>query len=141
MSKWVQGKYEIKNPTKYLGKKTPTYRSSWERHFMQFCDSNPNVLNWASESIQIPYRNPFTGKQTVYIPDFFIVYEDKNKQKHAELIEIKPRSQTLMEKAKSNNDKAAVILNNHKWAAAKHFCDSRGIIFRIINEQQIFAGI
>jgi len=108
---------------------------------MQFCDSNPNVLNWASESIQIPYRNPFTGKQTVYIPDFFIVYEDKNKQKHAELIEIKPRSQTLMEKAKSNNDKAAVILNNHKWAAAKHFCDSRGIIFRIINEQQIFAGI
>ena len=141
MTKWSQGKYQIQNPEKYIGKKTPTYRSSWERHFMHFCDTNTNVLNWASEAIQIPYRNPFTNKNTVYIPDFFIVYEDRNKQRHAELIEIKPSTQTIMERAKSKSDKAAVILNNYKWAAAKHFCQSRGIQFRVINEQQIFAGI
>ncbi|MEY4331480.1 MAG: hypothetical protein RLZZ196_218 [Bacteroidota bacterium] len=141
MKKFSTGQFTPKNPEKYLGKKLPHWRSSWEKQFMLFCDTTPSVLHWASESIQIPYRNPFTNKQTVYIPDFFIVYEDRNKQKHAELIEIKPSSQTLMEKAKSTYDKAAVILNNHKWAAAKHFCDSRGIRFRIINEQEIFAGI
>ena len=28
------------------------------------------------------HRHPATGKSTTYVPDFFIVYEDKNKRVH-----------------------------------------------------------
>ena len=140
MLKFAQGKYKIKNPDKYVGKGQPTYRSSWEEKFMTFCDTNPAILKWASEAIQIPYRNPFTNKNTVYVPDFFILYEDKDKVKHAEIIEIKPKNQTLIESAKSNKDKAAVILNLHEWQAAKAYCAANGLVFRVINENHIFQG-
>ena len=71
VKKYSQGKYVIKNPDKYIGKKQPTYRSSWEYAMMQMCDNHPSVLNWASESVRIPYFNPVSGKKTNYIPDFF----------------------------------------------------------------------
>ena len=77
MARFAQGKYTLKNPQKYSGRKTPTYRSSWEFAFMRFCDEHPNVSQWASEAFKIPYRNPLTGKHTVYVPDFFIAYTDK----------------------------------------------------------------
>ena len=47
--KWASGAYTIKNPDKYMGLKTPRYRSSWEQVFMRFCDENPSVSKWASE--------------------------------------------------------------------------------------------
>lgn len=140
MSKFIQGKFTIKNPDKYVGKGIPTYRSSWELKFMEFCDNNPSVIKWASEAIHIPYRNPFTNKNTVYIPDFFILYEDKDKNKHAELIEIKPKNQTLMESAKTNKEKAQVVLNMCKWNAAKNYCAANGLMFRVVNENHIFQG-
>ena len=65
-SKFAQGRYSLKNPAKFIGNKTPMYRSSWEFAFMKFCDESPSVSNWASESIRIPYRNPLTGKMTIY---------------------------------------------------------------------------
>ena len=43
MSKYAQGKYQLQHPEKYVGRKTPTYRSSWEFAFMNFADNNPNV--------------------------------------------------------------------------------------------------
>ena len=77
MSKFAKGKFTPKNPEKYVGLKNPLYRSSWEWAFMNFCDNNPSIQRWASESIKIPYRNPVTNRQTVYVPDFFIQYVDK----------------------------------------------------------------
>ena len=94
MSRWARGPFTPKYPDKYIGKKTPTYRSSWEWAFMNFCDNNPSIINWASESIKIPYQNPLTGKHTIYVPDFFIQYVDKNGKSMSELIEIKPKKQT-----------------------------------------------
>ncbi len=79
MSKYAQGKYTVKNREKYVGRKEPTYRSSWEFSFMAFADNNPNILQWASEPFMIPYRNPFTGKNTIYVPDFMMVYVDRKK--------------------------------------------------------------
>ena len=76
--KFAKGRYILKNQEKYVGTKTPMYRSSWEQAFMRLCDEHPNVYKWASESIRIPYRHPLTGKYTIYVPDFFIVYNDKN---------------------------------------------------------------
>jgi hypothetical protein len=137
--KFAKGQYKIDNPEKYVGSRTPLYRSSWELTFMQFCDHNPSVQQWSSESIQIPYKDPLTGKNTVYVPDFLIVYLDKNQKKHAELIEIKPANQTILEKVGKNQyNQAQYVKNMAKWAAASNWCKNQGIKFRIINESDIF---
>ena len=59
----------------------------------------PNILKWASENVKIPYRHPFTGKITNYVPDFMVQYQDKNGKTLIELIEIKPKGQTIVENA------------------------------------------
>jgi len=141
MSKYAQGKYQIKNPEKYIGKHSPTYRSSWEFAFCGFCDNNPSIVQWASEAIKIPYRNPVTGKSTVYVPDFVIVYSDKNQKKHTELIEIKPSTQVTMETAKTLKDKYSVAINMAKWAAADSWCKANNIRFRVVTEFDIFKNV
>jgi hypothetical protein len=138
MAKYANGLYEIKNPQKYVGNKQPYYRSSWELAMMNFCDNNPNIQQWASEALHINYRNPFTGKNTIYVPDFLIIYVDKNGQKHGEVVEIKPLKETMMESAKSKRDKAMVALNTYKWDAARKFCAAQGLTFRVVNESDIF---
>ena len=98
MARFAQGKYTLKNPEKYIGTTVPTYRSSWEFAFMKFCDEHNSVRNWASEAVKIPYRNPLTGKFTIYVPDFFITYVNTQGKQHVELIEVKPSNQALEEK-------------------------------------------
>ena len=138
MAKYANGFYQLLNPGKYVGKKTPHYRSGWEHTFMRFCDNNPSILQWASESIHINYTNPFTNKPTLYVPDFFIVYVDKSGAKRAELIEIKPSTQSTLESAKSTRDQAAAVLNMYKWQAAQAWCKAQGIAFRVVTENDIF---
>lgn len=140
MSKYAQSTYVVKNKEKYVGRKSPFYRSSWECTFMMFCDNNPSVIQWASEPFMVPYRNPFTGKNTIYVPDFMIIYVDRNGQKHAEVIEVKPTKEIAMENARSVRDRAAVALNMAKWAAAKEFCKNYGMRFRVVTEQDIFQN-
>ena len=136
---FARGKFTPKNPAKYVGTRTPTYRSSWEQSFMRLCDEHPNVYQWASESIKIPYRHPITGKYTVYVPDFFIVYIDKDGRKHAEIIEVKPMSQTRMDKAgKSRGKQAQVIINHAKWEAATAYARQNKVTFRVLSEEQLF---
>lgn len=136
-AKFANGFYQITNPDKYVGK-VPHFRSSWEHTFMRFCDENPAVLQWASEAIHIPYRNPFTNKNTIYVPDFMIMYVNKNGEKFGELIEIKPSTQTTLESARSPRDQAAAVLNMHKWQAAQAWCGQNGLRFRVVTENDIF---
>lgn len=137
--KFSQGTYTVKNPQKYVGTNTPKYRSSWERTFMMFCDNNPSVEQWASECVKIPYRDPLTNKQTIYVPDFFIVYTDRDKKKHVEIIEIKPAKQTIKERVGKNPyDQAQYVKNLAKWQAAVKWCEQQGIKFRVMNESDIF---
>lgn len=139
MATFAHGKYTPKNPQKYVGIHSPTYRSSWEFSFMRFCDTNPSIIAWASEPMKIPYRNPVTGKHTVYVPDFFIKYVDKNNKIIMELIEIKPEKHMLIEKAGKNKyNQAQVIINQAKWQAAQIYCKQRNITFRIITETSMF---
>lgn len=129
----------MKNPGKYVGLKTPTYRSGWEHSFMRLCDEHPNVYQWASESIKIPYRHPITGKYTIYVPDFFIVYNDKDGRKHAELIEVKPMNQTnLRDAGKSIGKQTQVVINHAKWEAASAYARQNKIKFRVLSEEQLF---
>lgn len=136
--KFAQGKYQIMNPDKYVGNHVPHYRSSWEHAFCRFCDTNDNILQWASEAIAIPYRNPLTGKMSRYIPDFFVSYCDKNGNIKAEIIEIKPKKQSVMTERMSTRDRAAVAVNMAKWDQATRWCQKNGMTFRVVNEDQIF---
>lgn len=139
MAKFAQGRFEVKNPDKYVGKKPPLARSSWEFVMMKMLDEHQGVQSWASESIQIPYRDPLTGKYTIYVPDFFIVYVDKNGAKHAEVIEVKPASQTFIDKVgKSQYNQQQYVKNMAKWEAASKWCKQQGVRFRIVNESDIF---
>ena len=139
MTKFAQGKYVLKNPDKYIGNKTPTYRSSWEWAVMNMCDNNPAIDKWASEAVKIPYRCPLTGKQTIYIPDFFVNFVDKDGRKHAEVWEVKPASQSIKERVGRNPmNQAAYVKNMAKWEAARAWCASQSISFRVISENDIF---
>jgi hypothetical protein len=138
MAKWAQGDYQVVNPAKYVGRGTPHYRSGWEHSFMRFCDTNDNILQWASESIAIPYRHPLTGKTANYIPDFLITYRNRNNTVRAELIEIKPKKQSVVESKMSSRDRAVVAINYAKWDAATKWARRNGMTFRVITETDMF---
>ena len=139
MAKFAQGRFEMKNPSKYVGKNRPLARSSWEFVFMRMLDEHPGVENWASESIQIPYRDPLTGKYTIYVPDFFIVYKDRNSKKRAEVVEVKPTNQMMLERVgKSLYNQEQYVKNMAKWEAARVWCKQQGVFFRVISEEDIF---
>jgi len=141
MANYAQGIFTPKHPEKYIGKHKPKFRSGWEFTFMQFCDSNNAVMKWASEAISIPYRNPLTGKMSMYIPDFFVLYENKYGKQIAEIVEIKPKKQSLIEsKVASARDRMAVAVNHAKWAAAMAYCKQAGLTFRVVTEDDIFRN-
>jgi len=137
---YAQGFFEVANPKKYLGKGKPKYRSGWEHAFMRFCDNNDAIVGWASESISIPYRNPLTGKMTNYIPDFLIQYRTRTNEVKTELIEIKPKKQSILESKMSVRDRAIVAVNYAKWDAATKWCRRQGLTFRVITEDDIFRN-
>lgn len=137
--KYAQDFFKLKNPKKYVGLGQPRYRSSWEFMVMKMCDENPSIQSWASESIKIPYRDPLTGKNTVYVPDFLVVFVDKNQKHHTELWEIKPRNQAVLEAVGKNKyNQAQYIKNMAKWQVARQWAKSHGVAFRIITENEIF---
>src|SRR5581483_9137771 len=91
MAKYLQGRFSPKNPEKYKGDASQIfYRSSWELKLMLRCDTDPNIVEWSSEEIVIPYVSPLDGKVHRYFPDFKI----KTKQGKTMVIEIKPLTQT-----------------------------------------------
>ena len=105
---------------------------------MRFADNHPSVIQWASESIQIPYRNPLTGKHSIYVPDFVIIYQGKDGKRRGELIEIKPKSQTSLTEKTSQRDRLSIAINHAKWESAAKWCKHKGLHFRIVNEADIF---
>ena len=137
--RFARGKFIPSNPDKYIGNKNPTYRSSWEWTFMRFCDTNESVQKWDCEAISITYKDPLTNRQTIYVPDFFVQYVDKNNKMQVELIEIKPQNQTLLEKVGKNKvNQAQFIRNKAKWEMAYAWCSRQGIKYRIITERELF---
>ena len=139
MSKYHQGEFIPTNPQKLIGHARPFARLSWELTVMTLLDKHPSVIQWASESISIPYVNPLTGKRTVYIPDFLVMFKDKNNKQRVELIEVKPSKEAIAENAKSKKDKSALILNTAKWSAALMWCKKNGVTFRVLTEKDLYV--
>ena len=138
-------KYIPNNPTKYIGNiNSILCRSLWERRFCKYLDTNKNIVRWAFEAIRIPYVSPMDNKVHFYIPDFLI--EAKNKEGIIEtmLIEIKPLKQTKQPEHNKKRKKTILMenltyaINTAKWEAAKNYCTEKGIIFKILTEQDLF---
>ena len=138
MANFSKGIFQVRNAKKYVGNRPPTWRSSWEQVFMTFLDNNDNVLQWGSECVAIPYRHPLDGKMHRYFPDFLITYRTRENTMRAELIEIKPKNQSIIESKMNSRDRAVVAINYAKWAAATAWCKTQGMTFRVLTENDIF---
>jgi hypothetical protein len=139
------GIFKPQNPNKYKGDPTKIiYRSRWELILMGQFDANPDVLEWSSEEIVIPYRSPIDGKIHRYFPDFWIKKRNASDRKIVEvLIEVKPKAQTVPPKPQSKVTKRYLTevqtwgINSAKWAAAEEVCRRKGWSFVKITEDDL----
>ena len=129
---------------KYKGGSNPVYRSSWELKFFRWCDANPKVLEWTSESVVIPYTSPLDGRTHRYFVDNKVKILENGKVANY-LIEIKPKKQTKKPTTHGNKKKSTLLYENmeyirniSKWEAAKRWCDKRGYKFQILTEDHLF---
>ena len=138
------GRFKPKNYKKYKGDPTNVfYRSLWERRFMVYCDNNPNILEWGSEEIIIPYKSPLDKKVHRYFPDFFIKYKNSSGKIIREIIEVKPKRHLSPPKEPKRKTKRYLgevntyIINQAKFIAAEEFCKDRKLGFRILTEEHL----
>jgi hypothetical protein len=145
-----RGKYIPKNIIKYVGHDPSKviYRSLWERHCMAYFDKSPNILEWSSESIIVPYFSPLdVNKPKIkphrYYPDFYVKYKHKSGEIKEVVIEIKPKAQTAAPKEPKRKTKKyyqalkTFAVNTAKWNAAKKFCEYYDYTFLIWTEKEI----
>ena len=138
------GRFKPKNYKKYKGDPTNVfYRSLWERRFMVYCDNNPNILEWGSEEIIIPYKSPLDKNVHRYFPDFFIKYKNSSGKIIREIIEVKPKRHLSPPKEPKRKTKRYLgevntyIVNQAKFKAAEEFCKDRKLGFRILTEEHL----
>tara|TARA_R110000782_G_scaffold118084_3_gene208597 strand:- start:960 stop:1418 length:459 start_codon:yes stop_codon:yes gene_type:complete len=139
-----RGIYRPKNKHKYIGRSTPNYRSSWELHFFQWCDRNPNVLEWAAEAVVIPYISPVDSKTHRYFVDNILILKEGNKNTKY-LVEIKPSKQTIPPTITRKKKRETILheqityeINKAKWDAANNWSIKNGYKFIIITEKELF---
>jgi hypothetical protein len=139
-----KGKFRPKHPEKYRGNPTNIiYRSLWELRFMRYLDQHPNIVQWASEEVIIPYISPLDNKIHRYFPDFWVRTKAPDGTINTLLIEIKPNKQT---KAPVKPDKVTrryinevrtYGINTAKWKAAQQFCEDRRWQFKVLTEKEL----
>ena len=134
-SRYHQGYIDPKSLKKYFTecKNEPIiYRSGLELQFIQYCENNPKIAKWASESIKIPYFNRLLQKEANYYPDYII----ENYKGEVTIVEIKPYNQTVKPQEQDSRWlKSSWVCNVDKWTAAKQFADAHNFKFIIITEK------
>lgn len=150
-----QGLYKPQNPSKCLNKTPPEYRSGLERKLMLVLDKNPNVIEWSSEKVIVPYKHPVKSAQSGtpqyarYFVDFYMKLKVGEVVKEY-LVEVKPERQTRKAENHGNKKQSTLLyeqlqfaINTSKWEAAKKWCEdqkrlkNRDIKFLIITEKNI----
>jgi len=139
--KWRQGIFTPKNQDKFIGSKA-VYRSGLELKFFRFCDDNPNVLEWGSENIIVPYISPLDNRaHRYYVDNYIAIKEGSEVVKY--LVEIKPSKQTKPPTTKYRKrqhliyEQKQYVINQAKWKAAKEFCRKKGFTFIILTEKEL----
>ena len=140
----LKGRFTPRNIRKYRGDyRNIIFRSSWELKFMKYCDTNPNILEWGSEEVVIPYRSPLDNRVHRYFPDFYMKIQESNGTTKRYLIEVKPKKQTKPPAKQKRRTKKYIYevteyaKNQAKWEAANQFCLDRRWQFKIITEDEL----
>lgn len=135
-----KGKYTPVNKDKYEGDPSNVvYRSLWERQVFKWCDTNPDVIKWGSETVVVPYICKTDGKRHRYFTDLKIKFVNHKTL----LVEIKPKKQTMAPTAttrKTRKHLTEVLTyakNQSKWAAADEFAKERNWEFQIWTEDTL----
>lgn len=143
----TQGFFTPKYPKKYVGDpKHIVYRSSWELTLMRRFDADPNILQWSSEELAIPYHDRATGKLRRYFPDFVIKKRNPDGSTETIVIEVKPYAQSVPpEKGKKTQKRylaevKTFATNYSKWESAQRFCQSKGWKFAVVTENDLGLG-
>ena len=139
-----KGRFAPSNFQKYKGDSTKIiYRSLWERKFMVWCDTNPNILEWGSEEFFIPYISPVDGRPHRYFPDFYVKLRTTTGQVKRYVVEVKPLAQCQAPKKPKRQTKKYIsevktyAVNQAKWKAAVDFCENRLWEFKVITEKEL----
>lgn len=147
-----QGYFTPLNPKKYKGESDAViYRSSWELKFLQYCDNNDKVLEYAAEPIGIPYFNPLTKKTSKYWIDCYMKTSNTDGSTTDWLIEVKPnkyltpppqpkRLTDNQVKTYARHAKAYVV-NSAKFEAARAYAHEHRMKFGIITENFLFNNV
>ncbi len=142
-TQYKQGIYKVYHREKYKGNvDNCVYRSSLELTAFRFLDHNPKVLEWSSEEVIVPYKNPLTGRIHRYFVDLYAKIQNKEGEVKKYLIEIKPSSQTLPPKSSRNTKgllkrQAEYVKNRAKWESAEQYGKQKGMIFTILTEKHL----
>jgi len=142
--KTYKGYFSPRNPNKYKGNPTNIiYRSRWESIAMSRFDADPNVVEWSSEEMFIPYLSPIDGRLHRYFPDFIVKIKNKDGVIETKMLEIKPMSQTRPPERQTNITKRYITevktwgVNEAKWKAATEYCKDRKWSFHVITEREL----
>ena len=135
-----KGKWRPKNREKYEGDPTRiTYRSLWERQAFKWCDQNPSIKSWSSESVVVPYRLMTDGKIHRYFVDLKITFTNGK----TVLVEIKPKKQTKPPKKPTRKTRRHLkevrtyAMNISKWSFAEEYAKDRGWEFQVWTEDTL----
>lgn len=142
--RFKQGFFKPQNKNKCLNKEGfCIYRSALEMKVMIELDKNPNVVEWSSEATIIPYINPVSGNPARYFVDFYIKTKAIDGYKKF-LVEVKPKSQTVLREYTNKAKKSTKLysemqwaINQAKWVAAKSYCKLKGMSFLLMTEDDI----
>ena len=110
---------------------------------MVYCDNNPNIIEWGSEEVIIPYKSPLDKRVHRYFPDFYIKYVDNKGQSRRVIIEVKPKKQLKPPPEPKRrtqrwmNEVAIYMINQAKFKAANEYCKDRRYEFRILTEDHL----
>lgn len=137
-----RGRYKVKDKSKYVGDpEKVVYRSMWERQVFKWIEKNPDIVEWNSEDVVIPYTCATDKKRHRYFIDLY--FKHKNGKKY--LVEIKPDKETRppnpgRKKTKRYiSEQLTYAKNQSKWHAAAEFAKDNGVEFQVWTEKTIKA--
>ena len=133
------GTYSPRNPSKFLGKYKPIYKSALELKFMRYCDTNPKIIKWNYEGLSIKYLDKSQKPEKVrnYHIDFVIYVNSPTGIKKI-WVEVKQSSE--VKKPINESDVRSLqtwIKNQCKWKQAVTTAAKNNAQFKIITEEQL----
>jgi hypothetical protein len=142
--KYNQGFFKPTYPKKYVGSLPIIYRSGLELRYFRWCDRNPRILEWGSESVVVPYVSPKDGKVHRYYIDGVVKFRTQDGGSKTFLIEVKPHKQTMAPKPSKRKKRSTILheqiqwaVNQAKWESATKFAKKNDCEFLILTEKNL----